>query len=123
MTQDEAQKLIELLADGIDPQTGEVLPNGHLLHHRDCVRALSIAAQALMQSAMRVAAKTAGPANVGAPWTSANDAELQRLFLAGDDVGALAKQFQRTRGSIQARLVRLGLLKPTIGNLPSEATK
>jgi len=42
MTLDEAKRIVDLLADGVDPETGQILPEGHLLHHCECRRALSV---------------------------------------------------------------------------------
>lgn len=51
------------------------------------------------------------PENTGQPWTAEQDADLTRLY-RDEGVGgtALQEHFQRTRGSIAARLVKLGLL-------------
>lgn len=42
MTLDEAKRIVDLLADGVDPETGNNLPEDHILHHNDCRRALSL---------------------------------------------------------------------------------
>jgi len=51
------------------------------------------------------------PENTGQPWTAEQDADLARLY-RDEGVGgtALQEHFRRTRGSIAARLVKLGLL-------------
>ena len=47
----------------------------------------------------------------GKPWTEAADAELRQRWQAVGDIAALAAHFERTRGAIKARLVKLGLVE------------
>ena len=42
-----AKELLEVLADGIDPLTGEVLPDDHVCNKGEIVRALNCAVEAL----------------------------------------------------------------------------
>ena len=56
------------------------------------------------------------PENTGQAWTEEQDAELTRLYRDDGKGGQeLATHFQRTRGSIAARLVRLQLLEDRDG--------
>jgi hypothetical protein len=48
------------------------------------------------------------PARQGSPWTDEQDAELERLWQAGESVEDIAAQFERTPGGIRARLSRVG---------------
>ena len=52
------------------------------------------------------------PRNAGRPWSADDDRALADAFEAGASVGAIAKTFERTRGSITARLVKLGKMAP-----------
>ena len=45
----------------------------------------------------------------GLSWKLADDLRLRELFLEGATVAQLAKEFNRTQGSIRARLKKLGL--------------
>lgn len=49
------------------------------------------------------------PKNAGKPWLPNDDDTLLALYNAGVSVGEIAKQFARTRGAIQARLVKHGI--------------
>jgi hypothetical protein len=49
-----------------------------------------------------------GPAKRGAQWTAELDAELERCWLAGENVEEIAARFERTPGGIRARLPRVG---------------
>jgi hypothetical protein len=48
--------------------------------------------------------------NAYLPWDKAQDDRLRELFVQGSPVADLAKTFNRTRGAIQSRLAKLGLL-------------
>mgnify|MGYP006267181875 CR=1 FL=1 len=50
------------------------------------------------------------PRNAGQPWTSEQDATLEDMFNLGLPMSELSQHFGRTRGSIRARLRKLGLL-------------
>ncbi|MGA6165146.1 helix-turn-helix domain containing protein [Amycolatopsis magusensis] len=48
------------------------------------------------------------PAQQGQPWSAEQDADLERRWLAGEPVEAIAADFGRSPGSIRARLPRVG---------------
>lgn len=103
MDMQRAKELLTILADGVDPLTGEVLPDDHLCNKGEIVRALNCAVGAL-------ACKRAKqpPENNGKPWTEELDAELCRLFESGMKKKELCAYFGRTTGAIESRLVKLG---------------
>ena len=103
----EAKTIIDLLADGIDPTTGEQLPEDHFLNRRDCIRALSLASNALGAGPKRTRSY---PENYGAPWLETDDQVLRQMHSEGIDVGKMAAHLRRTRSGIKGRLNRLGLL-------------
>jgi hypothetical protein len=51
--------------------------------------------------------------NAYRPWTKDDDAKLSQMFEEGQSVASLVKTFGRQRGSINARLIKLGLVEPT----------
>lgn len=53
------------------------------------------------------------PKNAGKPWLPNDDDSLLELYNAGVSVGEIAKQFARTSGAIQARLVKHGIAEDT----------
>ncbi len=100
-----AVEYLTVLAEGIDPATGEVLPAEHICNRGDTVRAL----YALLQSAGKK--KERGlPANAGQPWTQEEEQHLLKGYRAGETIAQLAAAHSRSRGSIEARLQRLGAL-------------
>lgn len=100
-----AKELLAVLADGIDPLTGEVLPYDHVCNKGEIVRALNCAVEELSRRKKRPL-----PENTGKPWTTEMDDELCRLFDEGVKKKDLCTHFGRTSGSIESRLERLGKL-------------
>lgn len=118
MTPAEAKQVIEVLARGIDPQTGELLPDDNPVNSPHVIRALFLAAKALELQVASPAkpspAKAAKPVkvgNAGKPWTPEEDQRLGQAFDAGATVATLASTHQRTTGAITSRLVRLGRMQ------------
>jgi hypothetical protein len=103
-----AKRIIEALADGVDPRTGEVLNPGSPIESAEVVRALHIACTAIDHEARKRERNSALPTNAGRPWNTEDDQVLGDLFDSGRPVADIAKTFQRTRGSIASRLVMLG---------------
>lgn len=48
------------------------------------------------------------------PWSKEDDAKLTDMFRENSSVSVLVKEFGRQRGSIQSRLIRLGLVEPEL---------
>ena len=108
--------ILGALANGIDPATGEVFPADHPIQRVDIVRALFTVAAALQapEPAPTAAKPVNGrPKKAGEPWSADEDKALTAAFDQGVKTGALAKQHQRSRNAIHARLVKLGKIAPT----------
>ncbi|GAA0595095.1 hypothetical protein GCM10010174_07770 [Kutzneria viridogrisea] len=89
---------------GLVLPVGDLMTAGRLLEQT--LRGLSV-----MQGNGKALAKSrSAPANAGRPWTEEQDAELARLWTEGAAaIPELALQFARSRWSIRARLIHLGL--------------
>ena len=111
MTDEQALRVIQALADGADPFTGEALPTGSLWHNAEVVRAFFRAAELLERSVGREARQGKLPAKAGQAWSKEESDELGRRFDQGWAVERLAEAHERTRGAIAARLVRIGKIK------------
>jgi hypothetical protein len=114
-----ALKILQQLADGIDPHTGEVFGAGSPYQHPDTVRALFVALRALdappAQTASRQRAAATGenaPSNSGKPWSDDEDKALAAAFDAGKKILELATAHQRSRFAIEVRLAKLGKIEP-----------
>ncbi|HEX8606805.1 MAG TPA: hypothetical protein VF774_29455 [Pseudoduganella sp.] len=124
MTPQHASNLIELLALGTDPRTGEALREGDACTAPDVIRALFIARNALRDRLPDAPAAAAARAprrapvvrngvvlpNAGKKWSADDAGTLLQQFEAGTPIGQIAAQLGRTDGSIVARLVQAGLL-------------
>jgi hypothetical protein len=107
----EAQVIINALANGAHPETGEVLPSEGPLSDANVVRALFAASQALGEAAHRARLGVNRPGNAGKPWSKEEDQQLLQAFDGGEDMPALANRHQRSAGSIRLRLLHLGRLQ------------
>ena len=104
MDDKKALDIIKMLADGIDPATGEVFPVDSPYQNADIVRALHKAAEAL-ETTKR---KRSLPVRAGKPWDKDESNLLAERFDSGMPITEIAKTHERTKGAIAARLVRLG---------------
>ena len=105
-----ARLILEALADGIDPETGEVFPAESPYQRADVVRALYVAIRALDSTETKAAKRADLPAQAGKAWDEAEDARLREGFAAQRSAAELGAAHGRTVGAIRARLVRLGLI-------------
>ena len=104
--------ILKALIQGLDPASGAALPAESVLHRAEVLRALLAAVSALEQSAVRAQRRAQLPENVGRSWSEAEQAALVAGFEAGESPAALAGKHARTLRAIEARLERLGLLRP-----------
>lgn len=107
-----ARQIIDTLAQGIHPVTGEAMPQDSPYNAAPVIRALFTASQALEGAATAKPARgtRAAPVNAGKPWSPEEDAALGAGFDRGDDPKAMAESLGRTRFGIEQRLIKLGKL-------------
>ena len=108
-----ARQIIDTLAQGIHPVTGEAMPEDSPYNAPPVIRALFAVSQALEGGAPAPAkpqprVRAAPPVNAGKPWSDEDDAVLNAGFDRGDDLKALADALGRTRFGIEQRLIKLG---------------
>lgn len=101
-----AKEILSILVDGVDPTTGEVLPDNSVCNKGEVVRALYTVLNCLNEKKP----KKNLPQNAGKPWSAEEDAKLKSYFEVGMSKEELCAEFERTPGSISSRLIRLGLL-------------
>jgi hypothetical protein len=104
----EALTIVRMLADGVHPETGEVLQADYLYNHPQAVRALHRAIGALEFQDERERTKKFLPSNAGKPWSNQEDAQICEELRRGRTFEQIAQIHNRTNGSIISRLVRLG---------------
>ena len=102
-----AKEILSDLAEGVDPTTGEVLPNNSVCNKGEIVRAFYAVLNHLEEKNL----KKNMPANAGKPWSTEEDTKLITYYEAGMSKKELCAEFGRSSGSISSRLARLGLSK------------
>jgi len=102
-----AKELLKTLADGVNPLTGEALPPSDSCNQPDIIRALYTAVSVLDQ-ALKPKKHPNTPEKFGKPWTNEDDRLLSEMYDKGLTKKEICDAFQRTEGSIAARLVQLG---------------
>jgi hypothetical protein len=112
MDDNKALSIVSALANGVNPQTGEIFEIDSPYQAADVIRALYVAVRALELSNRSKARGTRGrmPANAGKPWAEQEDRELLEKFDTGASIAQLAQTHDRTLAGIQARLERHGRL-------------
>ena len=109
MELDEAIKVVRALADGVHPETGEVLPENSVCRVPLSVKALNRALAALTTQQEREKNR---PQNAGKSWTRAEDEQVCEELRLGNDFNQIAKVHNRTVPAIVARLIKLGKIAP-----------
>ena len=104
----EALAIVRKLADGVHPETGELLQTDCLFHHPQAVRALYRAIGALEFQEERERTKRFMPSNAGKARSNQEDDQICEELRRGLTFEQTAQGHSRTNGSIIARLVRLG---------------
>jgi hypothetical protein len=95
-------EVLQALAAGTDPITGEVFPADSPYNQPEIIRALFFALDELRAVAEK--------GNQGLAWSEEEDELLTQRFGNGTKITQLAKLHSRTYGVIKARLIKLGLL-------------
>ena len=102
-----AKEIIATLAEGIDPTTGEVLPDNSVINKGEVVRAF----YTILTHLDEKKAKKNMPENAGKPWTREDEDLLTSLYRAGASKKELCATLRRTETGIAARLVYLGIIE------------
>ena len=113
MEEARALTIVTALASGVNPLTGELFAADSPYQSPDVIRALYIAMRALeAPGRRRTRGQGAASSNAGKPWSDDEDRQLLSAFDNGQPLAELAHAHGRTRGGIQARLIRHGRLAP-----------
>ena len=110
MDQAQALSVVRSLANGVDPESGEVFPAESVYQRPQTVRALYAAADALERAERSGRRKAQLPQRAGEPWTEDEDRKLLSGFDAGRGLPELATAHERTQTGVRARLVKYGRL-------------
>jgi hypothetical protein len=108
MDQAQALAVVRSLANGVDPESGEVFSPESPYQRPQTVRALYEAATALERIERFDRRRAQMPAKTGEPWSEQEDRRLLAAFDAGMALQELASQHERTMGAVRARLLKYG---------------
>ena len=106
MTIQEAEAILRALYSGADPDTGELLPDGHLLCSCDVREALGLALQLMAAHAGdgHVQVNRSGRLNAGRTWTQEDLAELRTLYEGGVSIEEIARLTHRRPRGVRLQL-------------------
>lgn len=115
MELERAKKLLEILADGIDPTTGEILPSNDSVNNPEIIRALHVAIKTLdrqiwFNNRKKGSESHSHASNSGKPWTAEDDDKLCQMFDSGATKKDIRSALKRTDRAIAARLVSLKII-------------
>ena len=102
-----AKAILSALAEGVDPTTGEVLPDDSVCNKGEIVRAFYAALNYLDKKTPNKNSL----ANAGKPWTKEDEDLLVSLYRSSASKREICKTVQRTESGIAARLVHLGIIE------------
>jgi hypothetical protein len=108
MDQAQALAIVRSLANGVDPESGEVVTPESASQRPQVVRALSDAAAALVRIERFHRRRSQMPPKTGEPWSEDEDRKLLAAFDAGRALQELAQAHERTMGAVRARLLKYG---------------
>lgn len=109
MNINKAIEIINTLANGADPFTGEVLPQYSPYQCPDTKRALFLAIKGLEKLQRLEARKDLLPNNAGKPWSLEETEQLKEEYNSGITIKELSVKHERTLGAIKARLMKSGI--------------
>lgn len=101
-----AKEIVRVLAEGVDPSTGEILPAESIYNSPEVIRALFTLLEYVNKSTGKDQLR-----NAGKPWTATEDDKLRDEFLSKGRITDIAKEHGRTYSAIESRLAYLGLKK------------
>lgn len=104
----QALALVRSLANGVDPETGEVFAPETPYQRPQVVRALYEAASALERIERFERRRSQMPQKTGEPSSEEEDRKLLAAFDAGRALQELAAAHERTMGAVRARLLKYG---------------
>ena len=108
-----ALPIVQALADGVNPVTGEAYPDQSPYAEPRTLRALYSAVDLMQKEIEREKRRERLPANFGKPWTEEEDQVVIAEFDSAVPIQEMARRHARTQGSIRLRLEKLGKIEPT----------
>ena len=121
MELEKAKEIVKVLADGMDPATGEILPHTSPYNDPMVIRGIFTVLESLktvkrprktIAERQQENVDAGRPKNAGLPWTEEMKVEVASRFRTGTSTDELSGHFGRTKGSIVSELMKQGLIEP-----------
>lgn len=106
----DAMFVLRQLAEGVDPETGEIYPSGSPYQNPHTIRALIAAIDHLQAFQSQIRERKSLPPRAGEKWVQSESALLLKGYHSGKSILKLAEKHQRTYGSIKSQLQKLGIV-------------
>lgn len=116
----QAIHILEMLMDGVNPVTGEVLSEEHVCLEPQVMRALHTAIMSLdeqvsnenvqLDAGLPVNKKN-GRLNAGREWTDSDKQQLRELYLKGSSMDDICDLLQRRYRGVKKQLIAMGLFE------------
>jgi hypothetical protein len=116
-----ARQIIDTLAQGIHPITGEAMPDDSPYNAPPVIRALHAVSRALDGAspatgpAEESPRRRNQPPNAGKAWSAQEDAALETAFDAGIPLKQVAQELGRTAFAVEQRLIKIGKVAAPAG--------
>jgi hypothetical protein len=111
-----ARQIIDTLAQGIHPVTGEAMPEDSPYNAPPVIRALHAVSRALEGAGADAGrSRRAMPPNAGKAWSAQEDAALETAFDAGIPMKQVAQELGRTLFAVEQRLIKIGKVAAPAG--------
>lgn len=115
--------MLRALANGINPETGEILPSGSVANKPEAIRTLftlaeELAAEPEKQKKSRLSPEERQQKNIAEgrpakshfPWTEEERHLLEESYGQNNSVEALSTQFERSTRAVAIQLEKMGLI-------------
>ncbi len=117
MEASKAREILQALLDGVDPESGELLPDDSVFCEPNVIRALHHAIFAMSERAGMdddvlkngIQNNKPKPENAGKPWNKEEDEQVLEMYKSGVSISVIARQLGRSHTSIRCRLVSVGM--------------
>jgi ribosomal protein L9 len=100
-------EILEALANGVDPISGEVFPADSPYQQTEIIRVLFNAINELKKGNNKTTKTDSKKENQGNKWLDTEEEKLKENFNKGYKISELATMHGRTYGAIRSRLVKL----------------
>ena len=112
-------RIIDALANGVHPFTGEPLPAGHVMQCPPVIRALFAVLRCVDEQSDKAGSRKEDRRypRSGEPWTNEEETKLASEFGRKMKTMEIAEIHGRTPGAITSRLARLGLVELAVAQV------